>query len=132
MERYYTLLQEGLSALKSLLMRRKGVQTWNTDDVVSWLRDVGLWSEDSEREVKILPKIRNVTNPDPLTAIQVVRRTLTNVVRFLLFRFEFNDSVHQDRFLLGTEPWQYILRAPFVSPEPQDINPNNKWMLTWG
>lgn len=47
--------QEGLLALEALLRRRTGVDTWTTEDVVSWLRDIGLWSENTEREVRDSP-----------------------------------------------------------------------------
>lgn len=42
--------QEGLPALEALLQRRKGVDAWSTDDVVTWLREIGLWNERIERE----------------------------------------------------------------------------------
>ncbi|CAM9234091.1 unnamed protein product [Ectocarpus sp. 12 AP-2014] len=44
--------QKGLSALEALLLRRQGVDAWTTEDVVSWLRDIGLWSEKTEREIR--------------------------------------------------------------------------------
>lgn len=45
-----TTIQNGLSALEALLRRRKGVDVWNMDDVITWLREIGLWSEKTERE----------------------------------------------------------------------------------
>ncbi|CAM9502681.1 unnamed protein product [Ectocarpus sp. 4 AP-2014] len=44
--------QKGLPALEALLLRRQGVDAWTTEDVVSWLRDIGLWSEKTEREIR--------------------------------------------------------------------------------
>lgn len=48
---FRVLLQKGLPALEALLLRRQGVDSWTTEDVVSWLRDIGLWSDKTEREV---------------------------------------------------------------------------------
>ncbi|CAM9504523.1 unnamed protein product, partial [Scytosiphon promiscuus] len=45
--------QEGLQALEALLLRKGGVEAWTTDDVVSWVHDIGLWSEKTEREIRM-------------------------------------------------------------------------------
>lgn len=52
---YVPRWQDGLLALEALLQRRKDVDTWTIEDVVSWLGDVGLWSENTEREVRLRP-----------------------------------------------------------------------------
>lgn len=58
--------QEGLIALEALLRRRMGVDTWTIEDVVSWLRDVGLWSENTEREVRLARSLFSQAQPSPL------------------------------------------------------------------
>eukprot|EP00903_Cladosiphon_okamuranus_P013903 g12931.t1 len=44
--------QKGLPALEALLQRRRGVDAWTIDDVITWLREIGLWTEKTEREIR--------------------------------------------------------------------------------
>ncbi|CAM9679851.1 unnamed protein product [Discosporangium mesarthrocarpum] len=45
--------EEGLKALGLLERRRVGVEHWDTDDVIRWLLEDGLWCEEMERELRV-------------------------------------------------------------------------------